>query len=741
MSYRWRLDVFAAISLAICACGSDGSSTGGTRGAGGTAGQGGGGASTGSGGTTGSGGSTTGSGGSTTGSGGSTTGGGGAKDGGAGAAGSTGTGGSTTGTGATGGSGGSSGKGGTGGATGGTAGTGTGGGAGTGGSTGGTGGSGTGGTGGASGTGGTGTGGTGGGACDPGTTTTEWATSCPTAPTTACTAGEWKDPGSNTNDPLQCESAHFAVHSPAGTITAQQCADATKTLEEVIWPTYFGSPIFFPEPYCTSATKWKAALVIHSDYGLTGGGWGNGYMGMWVGPGATADPWGLAHEFMHAVQAQTKGLSCGGAASNNFCGWIHESHANFMPHQLSTYRASVHCSEMLDNAPHIYLGSTRDRYCNWQFMEFLKDKYCYKAVNDIWLSATASNDPFTNIATTRGWNTSQLNDFFGEWAMHNVTWDYQDPGGGSQGPTYRKEYGAITDTSKGERRLRLTRLDPLDAPNRRYVVTTQQAPQRWGYNVVRLHPDAGATEVTVTFRGVVQAAANSDWRWGLVATDAAMTTSRYSALQRGADGSLTFCVKAGEPLFLVVVGTPSVQQKIVWDELYPKIYRFPYMIQLAGAEPDGFQPSAPNPSANGMRWANGGGWVASGATVAQGAYVGPYAAVLGGTVGATARIEDHAVILSGSTVTSGTVGGLTVLPTGATVNGSAKVLLGWPYGPAYFERPQTIGDSAVMLGDLELRGASTNKTSGSYCGFVDMAVNNNCGMADVTVPPPYAWRP
>jgi hypothetical protein len=555
-------------------------------------------------------------------------------------------------------------------------------------------------------------------------------------------AGDWKDPGSTTNDPVQCESAHFAVHAPAGTITSQQCTDATKTLEEVIWPTYFGSPIFFPEPYCSSGTKWKASIVIHSDYGLTGGGWGSGYMGMWVGPGATADHWGLAHEFMHAVQSQTKGLSCGGAAANNFCGWIYESHANFMPHQLDEYRGEVHCSEMLDNAPHLYLGSTRDRYCNWQFMEFLKDKYCYQAVNDIWLAATTSNDPFTNIASTRGWNTSQLNDFFGEWALHNITWDYQNPpptSGGNQGPTYRSKYGAIGDTSKVERRLRTTRLDPLDPANRRYVVHALQAPQRWGYNVVRLYPDAGAMAVTVTFRGVVQAGADSDWRWGLVATDAAITTPRYSALQRGSDGELKFCVNAGEAVFLVVMGTPSVQQHIVWDQLYPTIYRYPYMVQLTGAQPDGFQPNAPNPSANGARWSNGGGWVATGASVAQGAYVGPYAAVLGGTVGATARIEDHAVIVAG-TVTSGTIGGLTVLPASATVNGSAKVVLAWPYGPAWFEKPQTVGDTAQVLGDLELRGANTSETSGSYCGFVDSTINNNCAMPDMTIAPPYVWR-
>lgn len=584
--------------------------------------------------------------------------------------------------------------------------------------------------------------------CDPGTTTTTWATSCPVAPAKTCVSGTWVDPGSTENDPLQCQSTHFAIHAPNGTITAQQCSDATSTLENIIWPTMFGSPMFLPEPYCDSATKYKTSITIHSDWGLTGGGWGNGYMGMWVGPGATSDHWGLAHEFTHAVQSQSKGLSCGGPASNNYCGWIYESHANWTAHQLPEYHTTnVHCSEMLPNAPHLYLGSTRDRYCNWQFMEYLKDKHCFKAVNDIWNAPNPSNDPFTNIAATRGWTTSQLNDFFGEWAMHNVTWDYKDPApqvtaGNDQGTLYRSStgYGSITSTSKAERRLRTVKLDPLDAPNRPYAVSPLQAPQRWGYNIVRLYPDAGATSVTVKFRGVLQSSASSDWRWGLVATNAAITTPRYSALQKGSDGQVTFCVNSGEPLFLVVTATPSVQQKILWDQLYPTVYRYPYMVEFTGAQPDGYQAGAPKPSATGAVWPNGGGWVASGASVANGAYVGPFAAVLGGTVGATARIEDHAVILGG-TVSSGTVGGLTVMTTGLTVSGSAKVAVAWPYSPGWFEKPQQASGSAVLLGDIEYRGANLNKSSGSYCGFVDSTINNNCASADVTVAAPYTWRP
>src|SRR5512146_1334077 len=77
--------------------------------------------------------------------------------------------------------------------------------------------------------------------------------------------------------------------------------------------------------------------------------------------------------------------------------------------------------------------------------------------------------------------------------------------------------------------------------------------------------------------------------WGLVATDAAITKPRYSALQRGTDGQLTFCVDSGEALFLVVMATPSAMQQIAWDQAYSSIYRYPYLVELANAWPEGFQ--------------------------------------------------------------------------------------------------------------------------------------------------------
>jgi hypothetical protein len=604
---------------------------------------------------------------------------------------------------------------------------------------------GTGGTGGSAGSGGSsGAGGSGGGSsgvCDPGTTTTAWATSCPTS-APACTAGTWTAGGpdpDHSNYNLIKQSAHFAIYSDEA-ISDSTATAALDTLENVIWKKYFGSPIFFKEPLCNTANKIKASIHIHSGWGLSGGSWATNRMGMWMAPGGLNDHWGLAHEFMHAVQSVSGGMACN---QSNTCGWIYESHANFMPHQLDEYRGDVHCSELSVNAPHLYLGSTRDRYCNWQFMEFLKDKHCYSAVNEIWTSSP-SNDPFSQIMKTRGWNLSQMNDFFGEWAMHNVTWDYKDPpptAGNSQSATYRQKYGSITDKSKNERRIRLTQLEPIDstwAQNKRFVTPSAWAPQRWGYNIVRLFPEAGKTSVKVTFRGVTQNGADSDWRWGLVATDAAITTPRYSALQKGADGELEFCVNSGESLFLVVVGTPSVQKQIVWDQMYNTIHRYPWMVELAGAWPDGFKNGARDACAQGSPHSNGGGCVVG--SVPASVYVGPYATVLGGNLSGNARLEDHAVVTSGTTVSGGTVTGLSILTNGFSVSGSAKVAATF-YPLGFFEGGQEASGSATLIGDLEYRGQGLNKSSGTYFGFVDSGTAAAGNTTDVTVAAPYAWRP
>ncbi|UFK40321.1 Svx/AvrXca family virulence/avirulence protein [Pectobacterium parvum] len=562
----------------------------------------------------------------------------------------------------------------------------------------------------------------------------------------ACVAGNWQVDNSITDMPsVKYQTEHFAFRWNNNDVNRNDAVAAGQKLEQ-IWDKFI-KQIQFPEPYCKQTVKYKANIHIDPTFGLSGGIAGGGSMGMWIGPASLKDNWGLAHEFTHALQGQTGGFQSSG---DNYVGWIWESHANWMTHQMDEFRGtSAHCSEMQVNYSHIYLGSTRNRYCNWQFMEYLKNRFGYGAINDMWAKAPkwgesgqSTADPLSILRTNMGWSQSEFNDVFGDWAMHNVNWDYVDPDGFDRGRFYRSTYGSYgavqPNQNNADRLLRTTALEPVvgaSASLRRFSVPFDQAPQQLGYNIVKLIPESGATKITVKFRGMVQSKSaitrlpglkndpatmpqpNSDWRWGIVAVGAD-GVSRYSELQRGASATVkNFTIRQDDRgIYMVVMGTPSQMQKIKWDQAYYSLYRYPWMADFTGVWPEGSQPGAPNPTANGSRHANGGGWVSNSANVAPTAYVGPYARVIGGTVRDNARIEDRATILSGTVEGRAVVGGLTVLQGNTVVRDNARLHTVF-MGPGAFERGIVLSGNAQMRGDAEIRGASASQ--GVFYGFID----------------------
>ncbi len=583
-----------------------------------------------------------------------------------------------------------------------------------------------------------------------------------------CAAGAWlvaaPDPADppNAGMPVQYETAHFAFRFNAGVASLDQTRAAGAYLEYV-WD-YFIGTIGFPQPFCGSATKNKVNVFIGRDYGLTAGADGVGNMAIWIGPGALTDRFGLAHEFTHALQ-----VGSGGLGDSPYTGWMFESHANWMTVQLPEFRNTTHCSVLLKQYPHLYYGSTRTRYCNWQFFEYLKNKHGYAAVNDLWRKsprgddpARLTTDPFSVLAANLGWNQSQLNDFFGEWAMHNANWDYTNPDGSDQGAVYRSNYGGY-DQETGEGIRAATVLDPIDPANRRFAVPDMWAPQRWGYNIVKLYPDRGATTISVTFRGIVQSEAAvsslpglanepaaipapaSDWRWGLIAVGAD-GKSRYTPLQRGARGEAMLALQPGDTgLYLMVMATPSTMHRIQWDQPYYSIYRYPWMAQFDGAMPERHQAGAAEPIPGGHRHRNGGGWVGPAATVADTAYVGPYARVISGTVAGRARIEDHAVVMDEAIVRDeAVVAGLTVLRRNTIIQDRARVETAM-LGLGQYEQDIVLSGRAMHIGDVEQRGASF--ASGVYYGLVDQAAAQDpsrgaqltAPVPEVTARPSHLW--
>ena len=473
--------------------------------------------------------------------------------------------------------------------------------------------------------------------------------------------------------------------------------------------------------------------------------------GMWIGVGALKDYWGTSHEFAHGLQGVA-----GWLGNNSHSGWMAESHANWMAHQYNPNDA--HCSEYLINFPYLYYGSTRDRYCNWQFLEHLKEEFGggnkgAHEVNRIWMESIRDGEdgrmeqtPFSAMMMVYGWSLEQLNEQFGKFAMKNATLEYAP----AKKSLYKKSYGDYEfktrrDASWGDnyrRHTRVTMLNKMKCESSensdgnvvaencadRYISPSYWAPQRWGYNLVRIYPDS-AGKVTVKFRGIVQEKPtvngytcfgdNTDyykgktykwcnyapdklpdpasaWTVGLVA-EGADGTPRYSEMKHGSGFNLEIETKANDKaLWLAVTATPTEMQTILWDQFYYSIYRYPYMIEVVNGAPEGYTKDFWKPAGfNGTnasgysQHSNGGGWVSNKAKVAATAYVGPDSVVNGGTVSGNARIEDFAVVNGGTIsgnavvrgralVTAGSIGDDAVLEDDAwlvsgTISGEAKV--------------------------------------------------------------------
>ena len=542
--------------------------------------------------------------------------------------------------------------------------------------------------------------------------------------------------------------------------------------------------------------------------------------GMWIGVGALKDYWGTSHEFAHGLQGVA-----GWLGNNSHSGWMAESHANWMAHQYNPNDA--HCSEYLINFPYLYYGSTRDRYCNWQFLEHLKEEFGggnkgAHEVNRIWMESIRDGEdgrmeqtPFSAMMMVYGWSLEQLNEQFGKFAMKNATLEYAP----AKKSLYKKSYGDYEfktrrDASWGDnyrRHSRVTMLNKMkcessensdgnaaaeDCANR-YISPSYWAPQRWGYNLVRIYPET-AGKVTVKFRGIVQEKPtvngytcfgdNTDyykgktykwcnyapdklpdpasaWTVGLVA-EGADGTPRYSEMKHGTGFNLEIETKANDKaLWLAVTATPTEMQTILWDQFYYSIYRYPYMIEVVNGAPEGYNKDFWKPAnASGYtKHANGGGLVSNKAKVAATAYVGPDAVVNGGTVSGNARIEDFAVVNGGTISGNAVVRGRALVTAGSivddavleedawlvsgTISGKAKVGAlsiivnttvtdnAQVYGVMWAVNGKKLSGTAQLRGDLE-NNFDKEISKGIFYGMVntDMLNNANFG-ANLTTPP------
>ena len=160
-------------------------------------------------------------------------------------------------------------------------------------------------------------------------------------------------------------------------------------------------------------------------------------------------------------------------------------------------------------------------------------------------------------------------DFFGEYAARMVTLDYIAQ------PMLRPKYGMPE----------VSYVYPVYGAGDTFRIPNSEVPWAYGFNIVRLTPDAGAKQVAVDFRGFHDPDNHSDWRACIVAVDAG-GRARYSPMWN--KGKMTFALKPTDKhLWLTVAATPSALPVSGDAGWFHGIHapRFPWEVTLTGCKP------------------------------------------------------------------------------------------------------------------------------------------------------------
>jgi len=167
-------------------------------------------------------------------------------------------------------------------------------------------------------------------------------------------------------------------------------------------------------------------------------------------------------------------------------------------------------------------------------------------------------------------------DFFGEYAARMVTVDFVSQ------YAMRCKYGMPE----------ISCVYPVYGSDNTYRVSNSEAPRAYGFNIVRLVPDADAKEITVDFRGFHNPERHSDWRACIIAVDG-NGRARYSPLWN--KGKMTFSLQPTDKhLWMTVAATPSampVRDGAGWFHSMNHYFqgnrapRFPWEVDLTGCTP------------------------------------------------------------------------------------------------------------------------------------------------------------
>ncbi|MFC4062457.1 DUF6055 domain-containing protein [Planomonospora corallina] len=152
-----------------------------------------------------------------------------------------------------------------------------------------------------------------------------------------------------------------------------------------------------------------------------------------IAPGA-AQPgsWGLAHEPARVFQNYTFPGRPGYGFTHASAGTFWEASAEFMAMQVYPRTAAGDLTRFI-RTENLAYSSSRHHYGAWMLLQYIKDRDQYikdrdglAMFNRIWNEARAGEHPLEVYRRIAGIDQAELNRRVGEYAQHNVTWDYSN---------------------------------------------------------------------------------------------------------------------------------------------------------------------------------------------------------------------------------------------------------------------------------------------------------------------------
>ena len=424
--------------------------------------------------------------------------------------------------------------------------------------------------------------------------------------------------------------------------------------------------------------------------GLSAGpsGYGSGAVTHeWGGHYHDTRPQGLDYELKNPTSKRFRSNNMGPhgeyAAFANFGGGYGEGYSNWMQMEMagrvSTFWPNIYKSQ--------FNPLTRGSYDNWTLFLMFKSKadllgkdFVTKHINhdpgetpiSAWMRALKKVEGVDNVVTYFG-------DLVGELAARSCTWDFRE----------HSKLFPYLGTTFAKHELRHVYTEMIPVPDRKgwYIPIAGRSPQQYGYNLILIEPEEGATEMSATIEGLDAKEMDINFRMTFVAEDPDQF-GRYGKMVRNKGTATLKREKGDKQYFVAVAACPDVYRPVGALPGGKTNRTYPYEITFKGCKPKSLTPlkaAALKQKMNrtdkeatlmtGKPHPNGGGFVASQAHVDKTAYVGPNAKVLKkAMVYAYARIEDNAIVTDTATVSDGAiVRGNALIQGSAFVSGHARV--------------------------------------------------------------------